>query len=62
MNMAAIKKAKAEAKRFLDAVRGLEADQPDGARFKYLMGSKHTGAVRRSSMDLTRALADMRKN
>ena len=53
--------AKAEAERFLKKIDLMEKDmgpRTDG----YLYGSKHTGAIKRSSMDLTRALADLRKS
>ena len=32
-----------------------------GNRFSYTVGTKESGKLRRLSMDLTRALADMRK-
>lgn len=53
MSSETLKKAIAEAKRFLDL-----AD-----RFEVLErgGPKQTGAIRRSSMDLTRALAELRR-
>ena len=59
MNTAKIDKAILEAHRFLRAVeaarRRLEADRM--ADF----GCKETAACRRASMDLTRALAELRK-
>lgn len=36
-----------------------DAEQEDGLHF--VTGTKGTGALRRASMDLTRALADMRR-
>lgn len=60
MNMKKIKEAKAEAMRFLRKVAELEAAEGDNAEI--LWGSKQSGAVRRSSMDLTRSLAEMRKS
>ena len=36
-------------------------ESPD-SEFYIMSGSKETGAVRRSSIDLTRALAEMRKS
>ena len=62
MNKKTINKAKLEAKRFLAAVKTVEDCCDDGDNFMLFMnGSKETGALRRSSMDLTRALAEMRK-
>ena len=58
MNRSSMMKAKAEAKRFLAAVKAVE-DEPEHK--SYLCASKFTGAMRRASMDLTRALADLRK-
>jgi hypothetical protein len=55
-------KAKSEALRFLDAVKELEKhDTTENTKYSYYSGSKHTGAVKRASMDLTRALAQIRK-
>ena len=53
-----IMKARSEAKRFLEvsAKRLPEFDGPYD-----IMGKKASGATRRSSMDLTRALAEMRR-
>jgi putative IMPACT (imprinted ancient) family translation regulator len=53
--------AEAEAQRFLDRVRALKA-KINGNQFALDFGSKETAAVRRASMDLTRALAEMRKS
>lgn len=52
-----IYKAKAEAKRFLAAVKAFEDNPP---RFCF-SGNKESGALRRASLDLTRALAEMRR-
>lgn len=46
-----------EAKRFLKRVRDLDENPP---QYEFV-GTKETGALRRASMDLTRALADMRR-
>jgi len=55
MNEKTLKRAKEETKRFLKRVEAYEsADTSYGA-------SKESGAVRRASMDLTRALADLRR-
>lgn len=62
MNDDKIKEAKAEAKRFLKRVTELEEMR---ARNKGDMwsayGMKEHGAVKRASLDLTRALAKLRK-
>lgn len=56
-----IEEAASEAKRFLERVDALSASL--GGNLKQLFGgySKESGALRRASMDLTRALAKMRK-
>ncbi len=51
--------AKAEAKRFIERVDKLLANWPD-ASYGWL-GCKESGAVKRTSMDLTRVLAEMRQ-
>ena len=65
MRPSGIKKAEKEAERFLNRVKELrETDQlPKVITEKdwCMAGSKETGAVRRASLDLTRALAAMRK-
>lgn len=48
-----------EAKRFLAAVNALSSRE--GAD-NYINGCKESGAVRRVSLDLTRALAELRKS
>lgn len=57
MNKKNIAIAKAEAERFLRAVRAYNENPPE----LDFIGTKESGAVRRASMDLTRALAAMRK-
>lgn len=59
MNLTAIQQAKAEALRFLKRVNALEQNKPSHNAVSF--GSKHTGAIRRASMDLSRTLAEMRK-
>jgi hypothetical protein len=79
MNDKSLAKAKAEARRFLDAVKDMEAAgvrrkaQDDDYRrrigavpftspaLNFAIGTKESAALRRISMDLTRALAEMRK-
>jgi len=55
MNTRTLQAAIAEAERFLDLARELQTEQAD------FTGSRITGATRRASMDLTRALADLRR-
>ena len=60
MNINRINQAREEAKRFLraaDAVR----DRLQSDNLVLISGSKEGGACRRASMDLTRALANLRK-
>jgi len=58
-----------EAKKFLDRVKELQTEQKKTTTYE-ILGEQHTyvpscpkesGAVRRASMDLTRALSDLRK-
>ena len=56
MTHANLIKAKADAIRFLAKVNELERSDHD-----FITGTKHTSAVKRASMDLTRALAELRK-
>jgi len=58
MRKADVDKVKQEIKRLLAAIKDLEAEQPVRAISYY--GGKASGAVKRASMDLTRALSDMR--
>ena len=63
MDQKIIKEAEREAVRFLKALRDwydrMEADRRDGLVF---LATREGGALRRASMDLTRALAEMRKS
>lgn len=62
MKHSALQSAKAEALRFLSKVEELEKnDTTENTKWSYMFGNKHTGAVKRASMDLTRALAELRK-
>jgi hypothetical protein len=59
MNKRTINKAVNEAKRFLEAAKLVQAALVEGNG--YVVGTKESGALKRSSLDLTRALADMRR-
>lgn len=64
MKMATILDAEREAERFLSRVEDLKdaiARDENTARFWDMTGCPESSAVRRSSMDLTRSLANMRK-
>lgn len=66
MKPEALKKAREELDRFSAALTALETAPPNiwehqGQKLVYPPSPKLTGAVRRASMDLTRALAEMRK-
>ena len=54
-----------EAERFIASAKLALKDQADfihdGRKITYLVAGKKSGALRRASLDLTRALADMRK-
>ena len=54
-----VKTAKTEAKRFLDRIAAWEKRCKDDPTMKY--GTKESGAVTRASLDLSRALADLRR-
>ena len=54
--------AMAEAKRFLKRVETLMNDPYDWPNLRLGIGSANTGSVKRASMDLTRALAKMRRS
>lgn len=60
MKHTSINAAVREAKRFLEKHREYEASIKTLNGYS-CMGSKESGALRRASMDLTRALAEMRK-
>ena len=55
-----LKAVEAEAKRFLAAVAALKARRAKGDLYDF-SSCRESGAVRRASLDLTRALADWRK-
>lgn len=64
MDVERLENAVKEAQRFLGKVRqlrdnALHTSQTLGKR--YIDTGKYTGAVKRASLDLTRALADLRK-
>lgn len=60
MKIENIKKAVEEATRFLERTKALYEGMK--AKGEYMWANpKQSGAVRRASMDLTRALAEMRK-
>lgn len=67
MNDETIRRAVAESKRFLEAVDALSARRTKEAKkdkttMLYVwQGCRESGAVRRASMDLSRALADLRR-
>ena len=56
--------AKNAAQRFIDAVYAMEDREKNDDHFRRFMGItgfRETAAIRRASLDLTRALAEMRK-
>jgi hypothetical protein len=61
MNAQTMAKAKREANRFLDAIAAVELTRKVPPPEWSLVPSKETGALRRASMDLTRALAELRR-
>ena len=59
MNMINMKRAKETAKRFLDRVAEMEIKLSENEMAWF--GCPESGALRRSSMDLTRALSALRR-
>jgi len=60
VNLNTVNQAAVEAQRFLKTVA--EWNKAEGAKAEsYYSTPKESGAVRRASMDLTRALAELRK-
>lgn len=60
MKMDKVMTAEKEAKRFVARVQQLKARRAKADLYDF-QGCLESGAVRRASMDLTRALADLRK-
>ena len=64
MNRKQLAVAVAEAKRFIERANALPKAEPyerNGHTFQHDYFPKEQGAIRRASMDLTRALADLRR-
>lgn len=63
MNDVSVKAAEYEARRFLELARRARRERRtyEGADLGMATGTSTSGALRRASMDLTRALAEMRK-
>lgn len=58
-----LEKSIAEAKRFILAAEKVRAYSEECKQVSnHINGDKHTAGARRASMDLTRALADLRRN
>lgn len=64
MNIKTMNEAKKEATRFLHKVAEVEAKMKELGEHSQTVfyGSKETGALRRASLDLTRALAKLRRS
>ena len=60
MSPATLKRAIVEAQRFIAVAKAIHI-RPDRKPDDYFLGSKETAAAKRASMDLTRALAEMRR-
>lgn len=61
LRLARVDQACKEAVRFISTVRELQEAHPHGPRYDQYKGGKLTAAVRRASMDLTRALTALRR-
>lgn len=59
MNPESLKAAVAEAKRFIQIAKEIKVE---GSSYRYITGGKESAAVKRASMDLSRALSKMRKS
>jgi len=64
MDRKKLEAAVAEAKRFIERAKALPKPEPyqsSGHTFMHDNFPRESGSIRRASMDLTRALADLRK-
>lgn len=61
MDRYSVAEARDQVVRFMDAVVDYEAALMESGRKIEITGCKQSAALRRASMDLTRALADMRR-
>ena len=64
MNTQTLQAAITEAERFLDLARELQAESQPASQHHsgpWITAGRLSGATRRASMDLTRALADLRR-
>lgn len=65
MKIEKVLKAEKEAKRFIESINNLKKrikKEQGFIKIGYISGCAETGAVKRSSMDLTRSLANLRKH
>jgi len=62
MNIGTMAEAKREAEKFLSLVENAIDELGNGHKVYPGLSPKTSGALRRSSMDLTRKLADLRQN
>lgn len=58
MKKESIAKVRSECQRVLAAIKAVDAHEN---QFQFFVGTKESGALKRASMDLTRALAEMRR-
>lgn len=63
MNLSTIRKAKREAEEFVRRAKIVldETEPSEPAKSAWMFGTPATAALRRQSMELTRALAEMRR-
>lgn len=61
MNPTTLKEAIQAAEVFLKAAKQVEIKQYEGG-YKYIVSGRNTATAKRKSMDLTNALADLRKS
>jgi hypothetical protein len=60
MNIQTLNRAIAEAERFIESAKEVR-QQAEHTDWLWVTGTRFTGACKRASMDLTRALSDLRR-
>jgi hypothetical protein len=61
INTSALEESISEAQRFIKRARECVVELKEDERDYYIVGTAKSGAVRRASMDLSRALSKLRK-
>lgn len=61
MDYLKLKKAVAEARRFIEAAEDVQVEDTSSAHLVIMKGRKENATCRRASLDLSRALSELRK-